>query len=42
MTTEQIRKAKLLVECTYLPGSFEKRFAKNMAALSEFKPDKDS
>jgi hypothetical protein len=41
MTSEQIRKAKLLNQCTYLPGSFEKRFARNIAAMSEYNPTKE-
>ena len=41
MSEEQIAQAKLLNRCTYLPGSFEKRFARNMAALAESNPDKE-
>lgn len=41
MTQEQIMQAKLLDGCTYLPGSFEKRFARNMAALAETNPEKE-
>lgn len=30
MTLEQIRRAKALAQCTFLPGSAEKRFVRDM------------
>lgn len=41
MTPEQITKAKLLYQCTYLPGSFEKRFARDMFAVADLNPSKE-
>lgn len=38
MTADEINIAKALDSCTYLPGSFEKRFARDMAAYAEFNP----
>jgi hypothetical protein len=35
MTPEQRSKADLLRHCTFLPASFEKRFARDMYALSQ-------
>jgi len=39
MTTEQIEKAKQLSRCRFLPGSFDKRFARDMGSIAENKPD---
>ena len=39
MTVEQINKALLLEQCTFLPASFEKRFAANMAGLARSNPE---
>ena len=39
MTPEEIETAKQLYRCTFLPGSYEKRFVRSMASLSEYNPD---
>lgn len=38
MTQEQIEISQALFKYTYLPGSFEKRFASSMRAISETNP----
>jgi hypothetical protein len=38
MTELQINKALALLKCTFLPGSFQKRFAKDMGAMARNNP----
>ena len=41
MTSEEIEISKALNICTYLPGSYEKRFARAMASIAEYNPSYD-
>ncbi|NUQ07033.1 MAG: hypothetical protein HUU31_24340 [Anaerolineae bacterium] len=41
MTPEQIAQAKALVRCTFLPGSYDKRFAKDMAFYAVHQPGRE-
>lgn len=41
MTPAMIGIARHLGRCTFLPGSWDKRFARDIAALAEHSPDKD-
>lgn len=39
MTEDQVKLATALGRVTYLPGTNEKRFARNMASIAEYRPD---
>lgn len=41
MTPYQITIAKKLQQCSFLPGSFDKRFARDIAFLATNSPDKE-
>lgn len=41
MTPEQIATAKALGNCSFPPGTADKRFARNMAFLAEHSPERE-
>ena len=41
MTDEQKQKARALEKCSFLPGSYQKRFAHSVAATARYKPELD-
>ena len=41
MTEHEIRLAKALASCSYLPGSSQKRFARDIGFLAEHSPEKE-
>lgn len=41
MTAEQIEFAAKLSRCTFLPGSYDKRFVRDMHAIAENKPEQE-
>ncbi len=41
MTPKEIAIAKRLRICTFLPGSYDKRFIRNMAFRAEHSPEKE-